>query len=232
MPICQHCGVEVEMQQGPCPLCKHPLDQAAESLLISEAGLPDTKPLSTAQKVTLFWELSTILHFSALVVTLLIDLIINKKLTWSLYTITSIVASFNFITLLCFAVKRLWIFLPGLLINALGLLLLLDLYHNGIEWFVNPGLPLAGFFVLLLGMVMIFGYRTRQRGFNIIGAASLAVGIYCILTETFISLALHEPVSLSWSVIVAASLLPFSLLLMYYHYRLKRGTSLRKFFHL
>lgn len=232
MPVCKHCGVNVEAVTGPCPLCKQPLDGTSTEQINYPFEQSDTTRLSKTQRIRIFWELTTILHFSALVVTFLIDLITNKQLTWSLYAITSIVASYIYITLLSFTLKRLWIFLPGLLINTLGFLLLTDLYNNGLEWFINPGLPLTGFFVLFLGLVMIYVGRTRQRGFNIIGAAALAVGLYCILTETFIKLALPGPVSLSWSVIVAASILPFSLLLFFFHYRLKRGTSLRRFFHL
>jgi len=232
MPICQHCGVEITNKTAPCPLCQESPVTDNKIRRNRNPYLKDDSPLTTKQKVRLFWELSTILHFSALVVTILIDLITNKRPTWSLYAITSIAASFVYITLLCFTVKRLWIFLPGLFINSLGLLVMLDLYHNGVNWFVNPGLPLTGFFVLLLGLVLYFSYRTREKGFNIIAAISVAIGIYCLIIETFVALALSEPVSLSWSAIVASSILPFSLLLFFFHYRLKRGTNLKKFFHL
>lgn len=232
MTVCKHCGIEVEATSGPCPLCQKPIDAQAPDQNDPVDHLSDTSRLSSIQKTRLFWELMSILHFSALVVTLLIDLITNKKLTWSLYAITSITASFIYITLLSFTLRKLIIFLPTLLINSLGFLFLIDLYHEGVNWFVNPGLPLAGFFVLLLGLLMIFAGKTRERGFNIIGAAALAVGIYCILAETFVELAANDTPSLSWSVIVAASLLPFALILFYFHYRLKRGTSLRRFFHL
>ena len=233
MPICNHCGVEIENGFSECPLCQRPTGSQKTQLTNSFSGYnPGYSPLSIKEKSRLFWEITTILHFSALVVTLLIDIIANKRPTWSLYAITSIAASHIFFTLIIFTLKKLWIFLPGLLINSLGFLLLIDLYHNGINWFVNPGLPLAGFFVVLLGMVMAFSYRTRQKGFNIIASASLAIGFYCILAEIFIKLANHIEVTLSWSVIVATSILPFSLLLFFFHYRLKRGTSLRKFFHL
>jgi hypothetical protein len=66
----------------------------------------------------------------------------------------------------------------------------------------------------------------------VIGAISLAIGIYIMIIEVSVSLAMNQEFKLSWSVIVATSILPFALLLFYFHYRLKRGTSLRKFFHL
>jgi len=232
MSICQHCGVEIADEAAPCPLCQE--SPIPDNYIKKNRNpyLKDDSPLTHKQKVRLFWELSTILHFSALVVTILIDLVTNKKPTWSLYAITSITASFVYITLLSYTVKKLWIFLPGLLINSLGFLALIDLYYEGMNWFVNPGLPLTGFFVLLLGLVLYFSYSTREKGFNIIAAISIAIGIYCLIIETFVALAISEPVSLSWSAIVATSILPFSLLLFFFHYRLKRGTNLKKFFHL
>lgn len=233
MPICKHCGVEIEVGFTQCPLCQQPTGNHSELKQEQASNLnPGYSPLSKKEKARLFWELTSILHFSALVVTLLIDIISNKKPTWSLYAITSITASLVYITLLTFAIRKLWIFLPGLLINTLGFLALIDLYHEGMSWFINPGLPLAGFFIILLGMVMIYGSITREKGFNIIASAAVATGLYGILAEVFIKLAHQIPVSLSWSVIVASSILPFALLLFFLHYRLKRGTSLRKFFHL
>ena len=234
MSVCEKCGVELEEGLKTCPLCREPLSEREKHR--SESNYSPTNPgytpLTRREKVRLFWELATLFHFSALVVTLLIDFISNKRLTWSLYATTCITASYIFITLISLTVKKLWIFLPGIFFTSLGFLLLVDLFDHGINWFFNPGLPLVGFFVLLLGMIMYFGYRTREKGFNIVAFAALAIGVYCLLAEIFISLAARQEVSLSWSVIVAASVLPFSLFLFFFHYRMKRGTSLRRFFHL
>jgi len=234
MSVCKTCGVELEKGLKVCPLCNEPIRKGEES---SNADMPGSynpgySPLTRNEKVRIFWEIATLFHFSALVVTILIDLITNGTLSWSLYVATCVTASYVFITLITLSYKKLWIFLPGLLINSLGFLVLVDLFDNGINWFINPGLPLAGFFVALLGLVMFYAFRTRQKGFNIVAFAALAVAAYCILAETFITLAKIHVVSLSWSVIVAASILPFSLFLFFFHYRLKRGTSLRRFFHL
>lgn len=190
------------------------------------------RPLTLNEKVRLFWELSGILHFSGLVVTFLVDLILHGKPGWSLYTTTCLSASFVYITLLVFLPRRTFWFLAGLLINTLLMLFFLDWLSPLESWFVLPALPLTGFFVLLLGLVMYFVKVTRKKGFNIIAVASLAIGIYIMLIDFSISWAIGSSKHISWSVIVAASILPFSLFLFYFHYRLNRGTSLRRFFHL
>ena len=234
MAVCKKCGVELEKGLKVCPLCNEAADQVEAPIpgQKSESYNPGYSPLTRHEKARLFWEIATLFHFSALAVTILIDLITSGKLSWSLYVATCVLASYIYITLITLSYRKLWIFLPGLLINSLGLLVLVDLFDSGINWFVNPGLPLAGFFVALLGLVMFYAYRARQIGFNIVAFAALAVAAYCILAEIFISLAKTHEVSLSWSVIVAACILPFSLFLFFFHYRLKRGTSLRRFFHL
>lgn len=234
MAICNNCGVELEDGLEACPLCNEKVQNQKESgnEIDSVPYNPGYSPLTKNEKVRLFWETASLFHFSALIVTILIDLITNGKLSWSLYAATCVTASYIYITLITLTYNKLWIFLPGLLINSLGLLVLVDLFDNGINWFINPGLPLAGFFVALLGLIMFYGFQTKQKGFNIVAFAALAIGAYCILAEVFISLARHDDVTLSWSVIVAASILPFSLFLFFFHYRLKRGTSLRRFFHL
>ncbi len=233
MTVCKTCGVELEQGLNVCPLCNEGIQEGEGSSIKEKASYnPGYSPLTRNEKVRIFWEITTLFHFSALVVTILIDLITNSNLSWSLYVAICVTASYIYITLITLTYSKLWIFLPGLLINSLGFLVLVDLFDNGINWFINPGLPLAGFFVVLLGLVMFYAFQTKEKGFNIVAFAALAVAAYCILAETFISFAKNHEVRFSWSVIVAASLLTFSLFLFFFHYRLKRGTSLRRFFHL
>jgi hypothetical protein len=233
MKICPNCGIELESGYVKCPLCHYDLDADKNSSSDTVTAYPgQDKPLSKKEKLHLFWELSGIFHFSGIVMTLLIDIMLHKQPGWSLIVLTCGLASYAYITLLVFTTRKLLLFLAGILLNTLALLFFLDLLHNGINWFFMPGLLLGGCFVLILGAVLVFIRRTRQRGFNIIAAISVAIGIYVMIIEMSISLSLHHQFKLSWSVIVASSILPFALFLLYFHYRLKRGTSLRKFFHL
>lgn len=233
MNTCPKCGIELESAFETCPLCHESLGDSKSASNDRQPVYPSQeRPLTVRERLILFWELSGILFFSALVVTFLVDLILHGKPGWSLYTITSLTASFIYITLLIYTTQRLLLFLSGLLLNTLALLLIIDILHNGLSWFFLPGVPLAGFFILLLGMVLLFIKNARQKGFNVIGLISLAIGIYIMLIELSIAWTKSLPVKVSWSVIVAASLLPFSLFLFYFHYRLKRGTNLHRFFHL
>ncbi|MBT3241642.1 MAG: hypothetical protein HN352_00725 [Bacteroidetes bacterium] len=233
MSICRNCGVEIDDSFATCPLCfsSDKLPDKKQEVVQAKQTNPGYSPLTRKEKGRLFWELSSLLLFSAFIVTLMIDLIHSGRSTWSRYVLVSLTAAFLYITMTVFSIRRLWLFLPSLMLVSAGLLLSIDYFDGGIDWVVH-GLPMAGSFVVLLGIVMVFGYRARDKGFNIIAFAALAIGIYCISLEIFIRLGMNLPITLSWSVIVAASLLPFALILLFFHYRLKRGTSLRKFFHL
>ncbi len=233
MTIYPKCGVELDSGHATCPLCHTDMQNPDHGI---GSKIPDymrlDNPLTVKEKLHLFWELSGILHFSALLVTFLIDVILHGKPGWSWYVVAAIASSYFYITLIVFLTRRLILFLAGLLANTLALLWAIDYLNEGLSWFVLPGIPLAGFFVLLLGLVMLFIRHTRQRGFNVVAIISMAIGVYITLIEMSFAWTTATPVKLTWSIIVAISILPFSLFLLYFHYRLKRGTSLRKFFHL
>jgi len=233
MNLCPNCGIELEPGYAECPLCLARINGGTSLADKSPDIYPSQdRPLSNREKLHLFWEVSGILHFSSIVMTILIDIIMHKKPGWSLISTTAIAASFVYITLLVYTTRHLLVFLGGLLLNTLALLFILDELHTGINWFFMPALPLTGFFILMLGLVLLFTRNTKQKGFNIIAIISLAIGVYIMIIEMTVSYAAKNVMSLSWSVIVAASILPFALILLYFHYRLKRGTSLRKFFNL
>lgn len=233
MNHCANCGIELESNFRHCPLCHTPFETGPHNEENIKPVYPSQeKPLTARERLHLFWELSGLLHFSAAAVTLLIDIVINKKPEWSLFCLLGIAASYIYITLLVFTIRKTLFFLTGLLVNTLILILAIDWLNNGITWFFIPGIPLVGFFVILLGLVLLFIRSTSQRGFNVIAVCSVAFGLYIMSIELSLELADGIPLSLSWSAIVAAAILPFALFLLYFHYRLKRGTSLRKFFHL
>ena len=233
MTTCPNCGIEMEQGYADCPLCHHTLNEETQSKSLREPAYPSLdKPLTGKEKKNLFWELSSILLFSSLVVVFLIDIILNKQPRWSWYVMAAIAATFLYITLLVFTWHRLLLVITGIFLTTTGLLLAIDILHGGLNWFLVPALPLAAFFFLLLGLVTWFANLTSHKGLNIVAVAAVAIGLYAMAVEISLGWMHGRHISLSWSVIVAASLLPFALILLYYHYRLKRGTNLRKFFHL
>jgi hypothetical protein len=216
-----------------CPLCKTDLNKPNPDSSKRNPAYPGMdKPLSQREKVNLFWELSGILLFSSMVVVFLIDIFMNQKPGWSWYAISGITSAFVYITLFIFLIRKPYWLLAGLLVNTSALLFSIDILHQGLEWFMMPALPLVGFFLLFFAILLWFINSTTHKGLNIIALGSLLLGLYIMVIDISTSWYLHQDIQPSWSVIVAVSILPFALFLFYFHYRLKRGTSLRKFFHL
>jgi hypothetical protein len=54
---------------------------------------------------------------------------------------------------------------------------------------------------------------------------------FCIVAEVFIDKYLSDVVDIRWSAIVAVSVLPIALVLLFVHYRMKKGKRLDSYFH-
>ncbi|MCF8217643.1 MAG: zinc ribbon domain-containing protein [Bacteroidales bacterium] len=241
MITCENCGVKLEKHMNYCPLCGHPAstiesdneehfsDNKAKT---KKKRLSDYLMLSNLQKRKLLWEISTIILMSALIVTIIIDLLFNSQITWSKYSTTVILVLFANITLIWYKPRNLYVLSGGSLLSTVILLFLLDYYQGSLSWSLNLGIPLlVAVYVLGIALFVIIR-KLNDKGLNMIAYILLAAAILSVLTELFISLNRTGEWSLHWSLIVLASVLPASLLLFFIHYRLKKGTELKRFFHI
>ena len=241
MNVCNYCGVELDAEMNYCPLCGH------KSNTPVVAGRKETnykKPketkteaydfveLTQLQKRKIVWELIDIVLVSGVVVSFIIDLFINKQITWSKYTIsTGIVLLIN-ISLIIFMQKRMFLLLSGCFISTSLLLLLIDLFNHNIGWGLMLGIPIIFFIYLVVFFLSVLVRKSRQKGINIIAYSLMAAGILCMCIEGIITLHTYNLLKLQWSIIVLISVIPVSGILLYIHYRLKRVTNLKKFFHI
>lgn len=233
MKTCPTCGITMESEYSSCPLCQSDFNEPHTPAKPAKPSYPGMgKPLSRSERINLFWELMGILHFSSLLVVFFIDLFMNRRPGWSWFAISGIAASFIYITLIVFWPRKPFLLLGGLFLTTCSLLFTIDILHEGLSWFLVPALPLTGFLILFAALVVLFARLTHHRGLNIIATISIAVGAYVIVIDMSTNWMHNHNMAPTWSVIVALSILPFALFLLYFHYRLKRGTSLRKFFHL
>ena len=170
--------------------------------------------------------------FSGIAVCTIVDLLINKRLNWSLLSDVSVLTAWVILTLFLFAYKRTLLIVPGLLFIILASLFIIDLIIPGKKWFFPVGFPLtiAAFFVT--GIVIVLYRAANLKGFNVLAAAIIILSGFCILTELILDKYLNGVVHLRWSLIVAISILPVALILFFYHYRLKKGKRLDSFFHI
>ena len=241
MKYCSYCGVELEDTTDICPLCfantsdelTDVREQERESAYASnEFPDPEGKNLTTLQKRKLFWELSVLILVSGIVVTLLIDLLTSKGITWSKYTVTICLALFIDISLLSFWRNRRLIFLGGTFLTQSLLLVLFDTYASNIGWGIELGIPILAIFYLTIMAFLVIIRITKIHGLNIIGYFFIISGIFTIGIECIIDRYFFGHIVLGWSLFVVVSIVPIALILFFVHFRLKKGRELRRLFHI
>lgn len=241
MKICNYCGVELDVDMNFCPLCGHKSNMPVAAgekkdvaTIVQESVTTDTfdfDELTRPQKNKLIWEISTIVLFSGIVVTGVIDMLLNRNFTWSRYSMAAGLFMFAAVSLLVFVSRRPFWMVVGLFFSTSLLLLLIDVFNHEFAWGLRLGIPLA-FLVSLVGYVlMMLIANSKQKGVNIIAYALVAGGITCLFLEGVLSWYNRHELTFRWSLIVLICVLPVSGILAYIHFRLKRVTNLRKFFH-
>ncbi|MGD0756062.1 MAG: DUF6320 domain-containing protein [Bacteroidales bacterium] len=233
MSYCTNCGVELDEGLSSCPLCGFTVGKAiiTETRDQSEHYPSDIILLHKRETRKHIWELSGIISFSGIVVCTIVDLVIRKSLSWSLFADTSILASWICLTLILLAFRKYFLIIPGLLITLLTMLLLFNLFSPPFKWFFGIGLPITIAFFVAVSIIILLWKVANFRGFNILAIAFIVLSGFCIVAEVFIDKYLSDVVDIRWSAIVAVSVLPIALVLLFVHYRMKKGKRLDSYFH-
>ena len=240
MKICHHCGVELDAQMTDCPLCHfqsgqgfpYEKDDPAIKENRKEKFLSEYVKLTRHQKRKLFWELSGIILFSGILVTLIIDFVTTRSITWSRYTVTVCLVLFANSTLFSFLRHRLLLMLGGSFISTSILLVLLDMYNNKIGWGTELGTPLLLSLYLISYVVTLLAHATKHQGFNMLGYFFLATGLMSLSVEGILTRYFNDSITFGWSLIVFVCMLSIAAIFFFIHYRLKGGVDLRRFFHI
>lgn len=231
MIICNNCGVELDDGIITCPLCgKNP----GNSFVSGEM------PVSSPSQIILLhkketrkhlWELSGILAFSGMAVCTIVELTINQRLEWSLISDVSLLSIWLVITIVMYFRKRIISATAGIMITVLAALFVIDQVAGGRSWFFQVALPVTTAVFVASGIIMALYKAFYFRGLNLIAAAFFVLAGFCIITEIILDKFEYGTVDLRWSLITGVSILPIALLLLFYHYRLKKGNRLDSFFH-
>lgn len=232
MIICINCGVELDDGLTLCPLCGYDPSKEGKQEKSDFNYYPSEIIQLHRKEIRMsLWELSAIIAFSAVAVCTLVDLVIIPGLRWSLISDVFVIGAWITFTLFLHAYRKAFVIFPGLLITVLAALLTIDLLGPADGWFLPVGLPLSIASFAACGIIIILYRIANFKGLNIIAAALLILSGLCIITEMILDEYLKGSVDLRWSLIASISIIPVSLLLLYYHYRLKKGNMLDRFLH-
>lgn len=236
MIICKSCGVELEKSMNYCPLCGEPVIDESDDIqyirIRKSRDEADFQKLTPDQKRKFFWTLSAIIFISGIAATFFVDYVRFYSISWAKYPILVLTILFINTTMIYFLHRKIILLLAGSYISMSLLLIGIDLYSGNTGWGFKLGVPilLAAYIIIFTLIKMI--RKATDKGFNVIAYTFMACGLLTICVEGIISIYTNNRFRIDWSIIVSASVLPVASILLYIQYRLKRGTDLKRFFHL
>jgi len=235
--ICTNCGVELEEDMQYCPLCGEMTDSHAQtakdkqSVLEKESGLLSYKSGRVFLTKKAAWAMVSVILLSIILTTGIINFSINKEISWSVLPIAACLIAFSYVSVFTFMIKRTTVQIWAGFISGSVLLFILDNLTGGRARAVTLGIPLLFFSNLILSAMLNIIHRVKQKGINLIAYGFIAAALLCLFIETILSLSFKEGLRLMWSLIVSACVLPVSALLLFLHYKLKKGRDLIRTFH-
>ncbi len=241
MVQCPNCGVEAEKNANFCSLCGEPLLEnttgneafiKSGKLRREEKLLTEYQQLTGYQKRKIFWQISGLILISGIILTLLIDFIENQSITWSKYpAAVSLVLFINF-TLNTFLRNKIILMVALSFLSVTALFILFDVYADTTGWELIPGVSIILVAYLTVFSLIFLIRKAKQKGLNIIAWSLIAAGVLSMCTEGMISLYSQNTLHFGWSLVVMVSVVFIAIPLFYIHYRLKKATDLKRFFHI
>ena len=240
MNVCINCGVELDNNVRICPLCglvagekpEIPEMKDLQKPVVKGNILREIKNLTSDQKHKLFWEISGIILGSGAVVTLLINLIVSNSINWAKYVLVASFTAFVIVSALTLWRRRPFLMFIASLVSLILMLLFFDFVSYSSDWGAKLGVPILISFYVLLLIVLLVIRLSNQVGFNILAIIFIALGLFLVCTEFFITLYFHKKILLTWSIIAAGSMIPVATILFFVHFKLKKGIELKRFFHI
>jgi hypothetical protein len=232
--ICKNCGVELEDDVVICPLCGEPVNDKkliGDKHVFTESERPgDGHTMSQPQR-KLTWEIVSLILLSAAIATFVVDFIINKRITWSEVPTACCLTIFCYVSLFAFWNQSTLMEMVGGFVLSAICLVILDLLTTGIQWSLRLGIPLLFASNLVAGILILIVQHSKYKGINLLAYGFLGAAVLCIAIEAIVSLFESNILIVTWSVIVASCILPVAVVLLVMHFRLKKGQSLEKTFH-
>ena len=234
MSYCVNCGVELDRSLKKCPLCSTIVVNPND---IDEDTAVTTYPVETISKVVrqikkLVGAFITVIFSVISVLCPLCNYIISDRITWSRYVILSVIFLWFCVVPPIIMEKK--ILIKSVLIDFLSACVYLSLMNYfttpDINWFMNISFPillyLLGEFVLLYSLA-----GKKIKVLYIVSAGIVLAGIFCVMTEYFISKFRFGSIGFVWSVPVLVSCIGVALLLVIIS-KLSKLSAIKKLMHI
>lgn len=205
MSYCVNCGVELAPSEKVCPLCDTPVINPNEKVKSDEYRPYPKQVEKVMQKVDRRFGvlLGTLILAIPLTVTLLADMIISHRFSWSLYVAGALMCIFVFVLLpFLFEKKRPFLCLSTDAVALLIYLAVISYETARMSWFLPLALPLVAIVYVCVSLMVAAGNSKRLHGLY---KPAMDVGIGAlgtVLIEMVFDNFLHGGFVISWSLIV------------------------------
>jgi hypothetical protein len=233
MLYCSKCGVKVEDRVKKCPLCHLSIQHHELAASDSEEKYPAVKfkeTMSNRQKRFISWIILTVIFLIGFLTVMTTNLLQSGNLSWAGYPMVSMGGAWLISTLLLFLFKSPLLIIIGNFFVLSGLLALIDVIDGRLQWYLVLGLPIIGMLAFSTLMFYLVKSLLKNRYALIISLSLIIIIANCFGLNLLASAYLGN-VRVSWALYVAISLGPVSLLLVLYHFGLRKVIDLRKIFH-
>lgn len=196
---CVNCGVKLADTEKTCPLCGvvayHPdLPRQGAEPLYPVQKYPDPKVSPKGAKIIV-----TTLFIIPLLITLLCDVQLHHRVTWSGYVIGGLIVGYVMVVLpWWFNKPNPAIFLPCTFAAIALYLLYISLYTKG-YWFLSFALPVTCGVALIVTAVAVLLRYLRRGTLYILGGAGIATGLFILLIEFLAYITFERVNFLGWS---------------------------------
>lgn len=233
MVLCRNCGVEIEEDQALCPLCGLPPGEEPVSTDTGEANTPFILSEKRESALILFWEIFSFTALSTILIVFVVDFAYGLNITWSRYPMVCLGFVWITIFLILKVKRRIGLLFFLMLLNLLLFLFLLELSIQGKPWFWALAFPLTISFSFLALITYGLIRRFKPKLLTIFSICLLQGGVFILFLELILNLFLYNKPFISWSMVASACMIPIIGFLINFDSRLKkRGSSLKKYFHI
>ncbi len=176
-----------------------------------------------------FMKVVTIDIYSVIIFLVSLDVYSGGFLSWSVYPVASLLLIWVYFLLSFLFSNRNPVFI--VIIGYISTALFLYLIEQATKtiWFFELAIPILTLLSVLAATVVLFSRRIQGTAF--LGLIFLALSLFCIGTEIFVNRFVFHQISLFWSLIVAAVLLPISIFLFFVQRNEEFRVYLQKKFH-
>lgn len=217
MSYCVNCGVELAPSEKKCPLCGTEVLNPKSPWSAAEQRPYPHQVEKVMRKIDVRYgaALASLLLLIPLMLSIIANLIINKRISWSAYVFGGTVLAFFTFLFPCLLKKR----NPILLMTIDGVILLLYLFvidavNTGGIWFWPLGLPLVlSAWVSLAGLTAIYRLHVL-KGLYFAGFAVMVAGLLSVAVEVITKSYAHVFPAPFWSIFVFVPALVIGIVLI------------------